>query len=120
MSSFASPLAYRGHVYIVNRSGVVTCLEAENGTECYAERLSGSIWATPVGIGGCVFLCCKDGGAVSLACGREFRILAEHHAEQAGAADPAVTTYGIAVSGPQLLVRSDRQLCCLRLCALDR
>lgn len=62
-SSFASPIVHEGVAYFVNREGVVYGLDARTGQERFAKRLTGSVWATPIGIGPQVFFFCRDGRA---------------------------------------------------------
>lgn len=60
-SSFGSPIVHEGIAYFVNSSGVLFGLEASNGREVFKQRLSGSIWATPIGIQDDVYFFGKDG-----------------------------------------------------------
>lgn len=60
-SSFGSPIAHNGLACFVNASGVLYALDLETGEEQFAERLAGSVWATPLGIGQQVFFFGKDG-----------------------------------------------------------
>jgi outer membrane protein assembly factor BamB len=77
----ASPLAYRGHLYVLSQSGgLVTCLDARTGKQVYRERLPNAqnFWASPWAGGGKVF--CLDGGGTThvLAAGPEFEIVAQN------------------------------------------
>lgn len=60
-SSFGSPIAHRGLAYFVNRTGVLYGLDITTGEERFARRISGSIWATPLGVGKQLFFFGKDG-----------------------------------------------------------
>jgi outer membrane protein assembly factor BamB len=60
-SSFGSPIAHNGMAYFVNRTGVLYGLDLETGDERFAKRLSGSTWATPLGVGNRVFFFSRDG-----------------------------------------------------------
>lgn len=60
-SSFGSPIAHLGMAYFVNRTGVLYGLDVATGEERFAERLTGSNWATPIGLGNRVFFFDKDG-----------------------------------------------------------
>ena len=75
LSHHASPVVYRSHVYFVTKTGVVHCHDLATGWECYAERLDGQCWATPVGAGGRVYFFGKDGVTTVLAAGPEFEKL---------------------------------------------
>jgi len=60
-SSFGSPIVHNGVALFVNREGVLYGLNAETGSELFAKRLQGSMWATPIGMGEQVLFCQKDG-----------------------------------------------------------
>lgn len=64
-SSFGSPIAHDRLAYFVNRSGVLYGLDLDSGEERFAERLEGSAWATPIGVGDRLFVFSKE-GSVSL------------------------------------------------------
>ncbi|MEM7198633.1 MAG: PQQ-binding-like beta-propeller repeat protein [Planctomycetota bacterium] len=49
-ASFATPLAFAGYVYYVNRAGVLYCLDAETGEELFRKRLGEACWASPIGV----------------------------------------------------------------------
>lgn len=65
-SSFGSPLAHNGSAYFVNRSGALFHLDLATGELRGTERLGGSTWATPVGVGGDVLFFTKEGPIVAL------------------------------------------------------
>ena len=48
VSSFASPLLTEKFLYVVNRAGVVTCHDINNGKKMWNLRLPGSCWASPI------------------------------------------------------------------------
>lgn len=60
-SSFGSPIVHNGIAFFVNREGVLYGLDVTDGTEIFAKRLKGSIWATPIGIGDTTFFFEKNG-----------------------------------------------------------
>lgn len=60
-SSFGSPMVHNSTAWFVNREGVVYALDAETGREKFAKRLSGSSWATPVGMGAETWFFARDG-----------------------------------------------------------
>ena len=72
-STFGSPIASEGHAYFVNRAGVVYCLDLLSGEEKYAERIGASVWATPVGVAGRIYLFGKNGTTTVIATGEKFR-----------------------------------------------
>jgi outer membrane protein assembly factor BamB len=60
-SSFGSPVAHGDTAYFVNQTGVLYALDVETGEEQFARRLSGSSWATPIGLGVQILVFGKDG-----------------------------------------------------------
>jgi len=60
-SSFGSPIVHQEIAYFVNRSGVLFGLNCSDGVELFKQRISGSVWATPIGIGENVYFFAKDG-----------------------------------------------------------
>lgn len=77
-SSFASPLAYQGVAYFVNRAGVAYGIDLDTGEELFANRIAESPWATPVGVGDRVYIFGSKGTTTVLAAGKEFKELAEN------------------------------------------
>lgn len=133
--SWASPVAYRGYAYWINRTGVVYCFELETGKSVYTERILQSVWATPVGIGDRLYCFGKDGLTTVLATGPEFKVLASN--ELWSAEKPPVnrtpgpdesspersrasgmfgkpTLYGTAIVNGSLVLRTGSQLFCIR------
>jgi outer membrane protein assembly factor BamB len=133
--SFGSPVVHGGQAYWVNRSGVVTCLDAVTGDVRYEQRSAQSVWATPLCAGDRVYLFGKEGTTTVVAAGPEWRVLAENVLWDPArvAADPAAaareptaerrrgaamfggrTLYGVAAVDGTLLVRTGDVLYCLR------
>ncbi|MHC4879941.1 MAG: outer membrane protein assembly factor BamB family protein [Planctomycetota bacterium] len=73
---YASPLTHRGHVYYINKVGVLYCLDAATGEQQYAHRFGHPCWAQPIAAGNRVYLFGKDGVTTVIAAGPEFKLLA--------------------------------------------
>ncbi|QDT07560.1 outer membrane biogenesis protein BamB [Rubripirellula lacrimiformis] len=132
--SWASPIIHQGFAYWVNRTGVVTCFDAETGEEVYRERMKEPCWATPVGVGNRVYFFGKDGTVTVLAAGREFKVLAENQSwtdqslpaeeplaeesseerRRAAAMFSRPILYGVAISSDALLLRIGNAIICIR------
>jgi outer membrane protein assembly factor BamB len=123
-SSFGSPIGAGDHVYFVNRAGVVFCLDAATGEQRYAERVSGSVWATPLWAKDRIYLFGKSGTTTVIRSGPDFEIVAnntlwpEDKDKDATAAESSrggfggPRLYAVAVAGPRLLLRrGDRVYC---------
>ena len=74
----ASPLAHAGHVYLVDKAGILHCLDAATGAVRYSERLVNPAWATPVGAGDHVYVFGKDGVTTVLKTGPKYEVVAEN------------------------------------------
>lgn len=120
ISSFGSPICHAGHAYFVNRSGVVYCLDIATGEERYAQRLAGSVWATPIARGERIYFFAKEGIISTLAAGAVYRSLGDTpilpdssppEDDQDRVAGP--TLYAAVVAGNRLLVRTGDRLLCL-------
>jgi outer membrane protein assembly factor BamB len=61
-SSFATPIVHNGLALFVNREGVLYGLDVRSGDEIFAKRLSGSSWATALGLSdGALLVPARDG-----------------------------------------------------------
>ena len=77
-------------LFMVNDSGVVTCLDAHTGTEVWKSRLTDSYSASPVSAAGRVYFFSEDGNATVIEAGRTFRILAQNSLDDGFMASPAI------------------------------
>jgi len=115
--SFGSPLAHDGFAYFVNRSGVVYCLDIKTGEEQYAKRAGSSVWATPLGAGGHVYLFGKDGGTTVIQSGGEFKKLASNllwkPAAEGGGRSGSPVLYAAAIVGSDFIIRRGDMLYCV-------
>ena len=88
-----SPLAYRGHIYLIRHGGLLTCLDAKTGKEAYPQqRLSvdGMYYASPVAGDGNVYLASDSGSVIVLKAGSRFEVLAENDLGESIGATPAL------------------------------
>ncbi|MEM9017043.1 MAG: PQQ-binding-like beta-propeller repeat protein [Verrucomicrobiota bacterium] len=65
-SSFASPIAFRGMGFFVNRAGVLQSVSLENGETRWETRLPASTWASPLVAGDHLYFFCQNGTTVIL------------------------------------------------------
>jgi outer membrane protein assembly factor BamB len=77
-------------LFMVNDSGIVTCLDARTGTEVWHGRLTDSYSASPVSVDGRVYFFSEDGKATVIDAGRTFKILAENSLDDGFMASPAI------------------------------
>lgn len=76
-TGYSSPLVHQGHAYIVNKVGVASCVDILTGDVRWTERLAGTCWASPVGVGDHVVFFCKDGDVMVFKTGPEKALIGE-------------------------------------------
>ncbi|MCA9116925.1 MAG: PQQ-binding-like beta-propeller repeat protein [Planctomycetaceae bacterium] len=74
--SFISPLVHQGRVYCVNRTGAVTCVDAETGEIQSVQRVGSSSWAQPIAAGDHLWYFARDGVTTVLQAGSELEQIA--------------------------------------------
>ena len=91
MPARCMPLLVDNLLYLVNRGGIITCLEAKNGEVVWKERLAGQYSATPIFAQDRIYLFNEDAVCTIIRPGREFRVMsAGSLAKQQLLATPAV------------------------------
>lgn len=78
VSHHASPVAYRDHVYFIDKNGIVFCLDLKTGEERYSRRLANQQWATPVAADGHIFFFGKDGVTTVIEAGPSWQLVANN------------------------------------------
>jgi outer membrane protein assembly factor BamB len=108
----ASPLAYMGKVYLLDRQGgMVSCFDAKTGAADYArERIpqAKAFWASPWGADGKVFCLDESGATYVLKAGKDFEVVGVNKlgGEELFWATPAA-------SDGQLFIRGVDRLYCI-------
>ncbi len=82
-ADYATPLAFGGFVYYVNKTGILHCLDAETGREVFRNRLGESCWASPIGVTtrdglSLVYFFLKNGETLILKPGKNFEVVARN------------------------------------------
>jgi outer membrane protein assembly factor BamB len=85
-----SPVYYEGNLFIVNDTGIVTCLNASDGTLKWQDRLKGRFSMSPVEAGGLLIMTNEDGLTYVLRAADHFEILGENDLGEPNLATPAV------------------------------
>ena len=57
----ASPVLHRGRLYTINRAGVLSAADLNDGSQLWQVRAQGSFWATPVFAANHAYLASFDG-----------------------------------------------------------
>jgi outer membrane protein assembly factor BamB len=105
-----TPLFYDGRLYLVKNGGMVTCLNASDGTVHFLEEriaVAGDNYASPIAADGRICLASRSGTIAVLAAGDELRVLARNPIGEPILATPAI-------AGDTLFVRSEKHLWAFR------
>jgi outer membrane protein assembly factor BamB len=106
LTDAASPLLYRGLLYLVKNGGLLATVDPESGEILRQERIpgvEGSIFASPVAADGKLFILNEAGRLAVLQAGRDWRVLAANDLSANCYATPAIAE-GV------IVVRSERDL----------
>ncbi|PWT80468.1 MAG: pyrrolo-quinoline quinone [Blastocatellia bacterium] len=98
-----SPLLVGDELYIVNDTGIASCLDARTGETRWQQRLGGNYSASPIFADGRIYFLSEEGVATVIAPGTEFRKLAVNRLD-------GETLASIAVSNGSFFIRSDHYL----------
>jgi len=105
----ASPLEYRGYLYVVSSNGVLTVFDATTGESTYKRRIGdagGAYSASPVAADGRLYFTSEDGDIFVVRAGPEYELLATNRMGEVCLATPAI-------SEGQLFVRTAGHLLAL-------
>jgi outer membrane protein assembly factor BamB len=103
-----SPLLYKGQLYFLkSNSGVITALDAKDGSVRFSERLEAvpNVYASPVGAAGRVYVTGREGTVAVLAAGPKLELLATNRLEDGFDASPALVDREIYLRGRKHLYR---------------
>ena len=91
MPQRCSPLLVDNLLFVVNRGGIATCLEARTGKVVWKERLKGAYSASPIYSRGRIYLFNEEGLATVIPPSRKYEVIASNTlAKQPFMATPAV------------------------------
>ena len=85
-----SPLLHNDLIYVVEDSGIASCLDAETGEEVWKKRLGGKFSSSPIAIGQHIYFASHEGVVTVIKAGRECEIIAENQLDGQIMASPAV------------------------------
>jgi outer membrane protein assembly factor BamB len=103
-----SPLLYKGALYFLkSNSGILTRLDARTGEKQWSERLEGveSVYASPVGADGRVYVVGRSGAAAVLRAAPAFEVLARSTLDDGFDASPALVDGEMYLRGKKSLYR---------------
>ncbi len=99
----ASPVIHQGHVYVVNRAGVLKSGDLATGKIEWEKRLGGAYWATPVAVGNRLYAANDEGQVSVIALDEKGKVLAKIDFGERFQATPAS-------DGDAIYFRSDKHL----------
>ena len=82
MPARCTPLLIGDLLYVVNRAGIMTCLEVKTGEVVWKERLDGEYSASPIFAKGRIYLFNEDAVCTVIRPGRTFEVIAVNSLEQ--------------------------------------
>lgn len=98
-----APLLVGDLLFMINETGILSCLEAKSGDLVWRHRLGEKYSASPVYADGHIYLCSQDGDLPVIEAGREFRLLATNKLDDGCMATPAI-------AGKSLFIRTKQSL----------
>jgi outer membrane protein assembly factor BamB len=98
-----SPVLWGDLLYLLNDTGIVTCLEARSGETVYQNRLQGKFSASPIAAAGRIYFANEDGDTFVVRAGRRFEVLAINSLGEGILASPAVLDGRIYLRGAKHL-----------------
>jgi len=98
-----SVLFVDGLIYMVNDTGIASCLDAKTGAMVWQSRVGGTFSASPLFAAGRIYLFDEDGKTTVLEAGRAFKVLAENLLDNGFMASAAV-------AGDALILRTSKDV----------
>ena len=99
----SSPLVYRGRIYGLNRTGVLTCADIADGTVQWQLRLKGPFWATPVVVGNLLYCINHDGLTQVVELGKKGKIIARNQLSDKVYGSPAIANNALYIRSEHAL-----------------
>jgi outer membrane protein assembly factor BamB len=96
-------LAFDGHLFFVNDSGIAHCSVATTGDNVWAERLGDKVSASPILVDDKIYVIDESGTAFVLAASTTFRLLATSTIGESVIATPAVADGRLYIRGKEHL-----------------
>jgi outer membrane protein assembly factor BamB len=109
--AIGSGVIYQGHIYTIDRDGIVACLEIKTGEKVWEERLKGpgsrsSSWSSMLLANGKIYVPNQAGDVFVLRAGPKFEVLGTNSSNEP-------TNASLAASDGDLFLRTDKSLWCI-------
>ncbi|HET7871287.1 MAG TPA: LamG-like jellyroll fold domain-containing protein [Terriglobales bacterium] len=106
MPKVPSMLYQTPYLFLINDSGLASCLKGTNGEIVWQEKLVGNFSASPVATAGRVYFTADNGETTVIEAGPEFKVLASNPLGEKIQASPAI-------SQGQIFIRAEKNLFCV-------
>jgi outer membrane protein assembly factor BamB len=77
-------------IFMVNDTGIVSCVEAKTGASVWTSRIAGTYSASPISAAGRIYFFNEDGKTTVIEAGRTFKVLSENLLDEGFMASPAI------------------------------
>ncbi len=98
-----SPILLAGLIYVIDDTGVASCIEASSGKSIWKERIGGNYSASPISVGDNIYFASQEGKVTVIQSGREYKQLAQNQIDDRIMASPAIV-------GNSILLRTERAM----------
>ena len=102
-----TPVAYRGHIFLWDDNGVVSCLETATGRNIWTKRIGGNFSGSPICIDGKLYIMNEQGDVVVIAASPRYRFFGKTPLGDPSHATPAI-------ADGRLYLRTYHRVFCLR------
>lgn len=100
-----SPLIHDGKIFVVEDSGIASCFDTESGDELWKKRIGGKYSASPLMVGGYIYISSQDGTVTVMKPGSEAKVVAENKLDGQIMASPAVVDNALIVRTAEAMYR---------------
>ncbi len=104
-----SPILCEGLIYVIDDTGIASCIEASSGAILWRERIGGNYSASPILVGGHIYFGSQEGKVTVIQPGREYKRVAENQIDDRIMASPAVADDSIVLRTENALYRIGAQ-----------
>ncbi|QDT11653.1 PQQ-binding-like beta-propeller repeat protein [Planctomycetes bacterium K23_9] len=100
-----SPLLHDGLIYVIADDGIASCFDAESGDQIWKKRIGGKFSASPLFVGGYIYLGSHEGVVTVLKPGKQAVVAAENKLPGQIMASPAVVDNALILRTSEALYR---------------
>lgn len=98
-----SPILSDGLIYVIDDTGVASCIDAASGEIVWKKRIGGNYSASPILVGGHIYFGSQDGKVTVIKPGRTYQQVAENQIDDRIMASPAI-------AGDSIVLRTEKAI----------